>query len=67
MRKEHYPIRCFTCGKVLLEKCFLEMNELKKLNDVKKNQEFFYENGIDRYCCRKVLISSKGLKVIRSE
>lgn len=42
-----YPIRCFTCNKVLghFSGCTI-------------NNDFFKENNIKRYCCKKILISS---------
>jgi len=42
-----YPIRCFTCNKVL-----------GHFSGYTINDEFFKENNIKRYCCKKILISS---------
>lgn len=49
------PIRCFTCGKVLGDK-FAEFEErVSKGEDPKKVLD---EMGIERYCCRTVMITS---------
>ena len=42
-----YPIRCFTCNKVL-----------GHFSGSTINNDFFKENNIKRYCCKKILISS---------
>lgn len=45
------PIRCFTCNKILGQ--YSDYLEKNKVND-----DFFKENHIKRYCCKKILISS---------
>ena len=48
------PIRCFTCGKVIADK----WNEFKKRTSSGENPKKVLDNlGIDRYCCRRMLIS----------
>lgn len=53
-----YPIRCFTCGKVLGNK-FEKYNELKKKG--KKVSEILHILGITRICCRQVMMCSIDL------
>ena len=53
------PVRCFTCGKVighLWEKFFEGAN-----NPSKTAQQVFNELGIERYCCKRMLISHVNL------
>ena len=57
--KKLYPIRCFTCGKVLKNRLY---EELKKEEDKLK---FFEKNKIERLCCRKILFSSKGVNILK--
>ena len=48
------PIRCFTCGKVIADK----WNEFKKRTSSGEDPKKVLDNlGIDRYCCRRMLIS----------
>jgi DNA-directed RNA polymerase subunit N (RpoN/RPB10) len=45
------PIRCFTCNKVLGHYSdYVERNKI----DV----NFFKKNHIERYCCKKILLTS---------
>lgn len=45
------PVRCFTCNKVLGQfSDFIEQNKI----DV----SFFEKYNIDRYCCKKILLTS---------
>ena len=45
------PIRCFSCGKVL-------GNKYERF-DTYKNKELAFKNlGIQRYCCKSVLLTS---------
>jgi DNA-directed RNA polymerase subunit N len=52
------PIRCFTCGKLLGDKheVYKERLELGE-----KPEDVFHELGIDRYCCRRMIISHVDL------
>ena len=53
------PIRCFTCGKVIGNKWerFFEL-VTKESAPV---EEVFTELGLERYCCRRMLISHVNL------
>ena len=68
------PIRCFTCGKVIGNKYKTYLDKTKKKNDdlttieinsknVKKTEEgkVMDELGLDRYCCRKVIMTHVDL------
>lgn len=45
------PIRCFTCNKVLGHYSdYVEQNKI----DI----NFFTKNHIERYCCKKILLTS---------
>ena len=68
------PIRCFTCGKVIGNKYRTYLDKTKKKNDdlttieinsknVKKTEEgkVMDELGLDRYCCRKVIMTHVDL------
>lgn len=68
------PIRCFTCGKVIGNKYKTYMDKTKKKNDelttieinsknVKKTEEgkVMDELGLERYCCRKVIMTHVDL------
>ena len=48
------PVRCFTCGKVVgsaFEK-FVE-----RYNKGEDPQEVLNDLGVDRYCCRRMIVS----------
>ena len=64
------PIRCFTCNKILgsLYKKYSELLEinnkktdsissLEELNIEKSNVKIFEKLNVDRYCCRRHLMS----------
>lgn len=68
------PIRCFTCGKVIANKYNTYLNKTKKKNDdlttieinsknVKKTDQgkVMDELGLERYCCRKVIMTHVDL------
>lgn len=68
------PIRCFTCGKVIGNKYKTYIEKTKKKNDeqttidinsktVKKTEEgkVMDELGLERYCCRKVIMTHVDL------
>ena len=46
-----YPIRCFTCGKVL-------GNKYEKFNESKNKEQSYKDLGITRYCCKNILLTS---------
>jgi DNA-directed RNA polymerase subunit N len=65
------PVRCFTCGKVIADKYdyYLEkVNELmlKKENkdvsvdEINKN-EILNDLNMNRYCCRRICISTEDM------
>ncbi|UYZ39966.1 MAG: DNA-directed RNA polymerase subunit N [Candidatus Methanospirare jalkutatii] len=51
------PVRCFTCGKVIAD-VWEEFKERIKKEEPKKVLD---ELGIDRYCCRRMLLSHAEL------
>ena len=51
------PVRCFTCGKVIAD-VWEEFKERVKKEEPKKVLD---ELGIDRYCCRRMLLSHAEL------
>ncbi|MFO7678166.1 MAG: DNA-directed RNA polymerase subunit N [Thermoplasmatota archaeon] len=63
------PIRCFTCGKVIsssYEEYVKRYSEYKKAVDLgekpKENPERILDDlGLDRYCCRRMIISHVNL------
>ena len=52
------PVRCFTCGKVIGSAYpkFIEMT-----NGGMQPQEALDKLGIERYCCRRMIISHADL------
>ena len=63
------PVRCFTCGKVVApayEEFIKRYDEYKKTVDAgekpKENpQKILDDLGLDRYCCRRMIISHVDL------
>ena len=52
------PIRCFTCGKVIGNKW---NKYLQLLEEGKEIPQIFEELGLNRYCCRRMIISHVDL------
>ena len=52
------PVRCFTCGKVIGNKW---QRYLELLNAKKPMEEIFKDLGLNRYCCRRMIISHVDL------
>ena len=52
------PIRCFTCGKVIGNKWH---RYLQLLDEEKEMAQIFEELGLNRYCCRRMIISHVDL------
>ena len=52
------PVRCFTCGKVSGNKW---NRYLQLLKEQKEMPEIFKELGLNRYCCRRMIISHVDL------
>jgi DNA-directed RNA polymerase subunit N len=52
------PVRCFTCGKVIgsTYEAFKKMLELGE-----KPKEVLDSLGVNRYCCRRMIISHADL------
>lgn len=56
------PIRCFSCNKVIGDKY---ENWLKEINNKdKSNKEILDDLGLERYCCRRHMISTVDLMEI---
>lgn len=52
------PVRCFTCGKVIGSAW---ERYLRMLNSGKGAREALDELGLDRYCCRRMILSHVDL------
>ena len=52
------PVRCFTCGNVIGNKW---QRYLELLNAKKPMEEIFKDLGLNRYCCRRMIISHVDL------
>ena len=50
------PVRCFSCGKPVAQ-VWDEYRE--KVAEGKKPEDVLNELGIERYCCRRMIISNK--------
>lgn len=48
------PIRCFSCNKVV-SRYYLEFLEYK--NENKDLEKFFEDKDIEKYCCRRMLLT----------
>lgn len=48
------PVRCFTCGKVI-GSSWEEFE--RRVSDFENPGEVLDDLGIDRYCCRRMLLS----------
>ncbi|ARS88837.1 DNA-directed RNA polymerase subunit N [Natrarchaeobaculum aegyptiacum] len=53
------PVRCFTCGNVVGEH-WEEFDERANEGD-EDPQEVLDELGVERYCCRRMLVSHQDL------
>ena len=49
------PVRCFTCGNLIADKFEDFQNSLKSGEDPAK---VLNDLGIERYCCRRMLLTS---------
>ena len=52
------PVRCFTCGKVIANVYDVYKNRVDNGEDP---AEVMDDLGIERYCCRRMLVSHKDL------
>ncbi len=63
------PVRCFTCGKVIsqvyeeFKKRYNEYQRIVKNGETPKEtpQDILDDLGVDRYCCRRMIISHVDL------
>jgi len=53
-----FPVRCFTCGKVIGH---LWEEYKAKLEEGKTPKEALDELGIERYCCRRMFLTYKSV------
>ncbi|MDY7082594.1 MAG: DNA-directed RNA polymerase subunit N [Halobacteria archaeon] len=52
------PVRCFTCGKVVSE----EYEEFDQRTDEGEDpSEVLDDLGVERYCCRRMMVAHKDL------
>tara|TARA_B110000014_G_scaffold5535_1_gene4206 strand:+ start:96 stop:332 length:237 start_codon:yes stop_codon:yes gene_type:complete len=49
------PVRCFTCGRLIADKYEDYQNKVKAGEEPTKILD---ELGMDRYCCRRMLLTS---------
>ncbi|MFB6216392.1 MAG: DNA-directed RNA polymerase subunit N [Candidatus Aenigmatarchaeota archaeon] len=49
------PVRCFSCGKPLADK-YEEFE--KRVSESEDPVEIFEDMGIERYCCRRMILTS---------
>lgn len=56
------PIRCFSCNKVIADKYEEWLTEVNK--NKKENKEILDDLGLERYCCRRHMISTVDLMEI---
>ena len=52
------PVRCFTCGKVIGN---VYENYKNRVDNGEDPEEVMNDLGIERYCCRRMLLSHKDL------
>ena len=69
------PIRCFTCSKVIADKYDYYMKEFAKLKETGKvntdpdykyfskihSKDILDSLGLNRYCCRRMLLSTTDM------
>ena len=49
------PVRCFTCGNLIADKFDDYQNKIKAGEDPEKSLDAV---GIERYCCRRMLLTT---------
>ena len=52
------PVRCFTCGKVISTEYEEYTKRLEAGEDIR---EILDDLGLERYCCRRMLLSHKEI------
>ena len=62
------PVRCFSCGRVIASDYITIKNKVEYVREVENRnpsseevQKMLDELGIDRYCCRRMIISHVDL------
>ncbi|WP_337860342.1 DNA-directed RNA polymerase subunit N [Ferroplasma sp.] len=62
------PVRCFSCGKVVASDYVRFVEESKKIRKDtshdptgKEKSEILDNLGVDRYCCRRMILSNADL------
>ena len=55
------PVRCFTCGKVVGEHWEEFKHRTQETSEPEDPQEVLDDLGVERYCCRRMLVSHKDL------
>ena len=59
------PVRCFSCNKVI-SRYYLDF--LKHKGEGKDIEEYFIEKKLDRYCCRRMLLTQVDTyKIIKKD
>lgn len=53
------PVRCFTCGKVVSE--YYDDFKERAIEGDEDPAEVLDDLGIERYCCRRMMVSHKEL------
>ena len=51
------PVRCFTCGTMIADRFDEYQNRLQQLT-TKSPEDVLDELGVERYCCRRMLITT---------
>jgi len=49
------PVRCFTCGKVIIQPIY---DEFQRRSETEDSGKVLSDLGIKRYCCRTVVMTS---------
>lgn len=55
------PVRCFSCNKVIGDKFEFFTKEKDNETNKKSNKKLLDDLGLNRYCCRRHMISTVDL------
>ena len=55
------PVRCFTCGKVVGEHWEEFRHRTQEVEDPEDPSKVLDDLGVERHCCRRMLVSHKDL------
>ena len=55
------PVRCFSCNKIIGDKVEFFTKEKDKEPNKKSNKKLLDDLGLNRYCCRRHMISTVDL------